>query len=158
MPILASRFEAQLRRETLRVVGGGFLDLVADVTLDFTSKVVLATPRDSGEAASEWAITTGSPATNRIELSGESPSSAVSRIIDEGRAAMRSGFPSPGASRDLAAFVAAVPVVHVTNLAPYASFLDEGSSDQARPGFVEDLLSSADRVAQGTDFLFGGGF
>ncbi len=105
--------------------------VIRDVILLAADNVTNATPVDTGHAANNWVISTGSPY-NGIDGSRAAPS----------RAAQERGI------ADIMDYDIGVDgPVYIRNNVLYVQFLDRGHSQQAEPGFVAAALEAAARRA-----------
>ena len=108
-----------LRRDTGSVV--------RRLTLDITDRLIKTTPVDTGFARASWIPNVGAPALEPPE--GSPP-------VTQQQAGIRSVLLNASATS----------VVHITNNTEYIGFLNEGSSPQAPPGFVQDAVDKAIEV------------
>ena len=105
---------------------------IRDVMLLAADNVTNATPVDTGNAANNWVLSTGSPFAG-VDGSRESPSHVAQ---DEGIAKLQ----NYDVGRD--------GKVYLKNNVLYLQFLDAGHSQQADPGFVAAAFAGAARRAQ----------
>lgn len=96
---------------------------VSKVALAIDSAVVLATPRDTGRAASNWLASRGAPR-YAIVPPLENPDDAIAEA-----AAAISGYKSG-------------ETIFIANNVPYIADLNKGSSTQAPAGFVEAAVAA----------------
>lgn len=106
-------------------------NLVQKVAIVVDQVVVSETPVDTGRARSNWLVQLGSPASGTIEAyaPGEQGSTAAQNTqaaLDQGEAVIK-GYRG-GVE------------IHITNNLPYIQPLNEGSSPQAPPDFVQGAI------------------
>lgn len=95
-------------------------------------RVIKATPFDTGEARVNWIVTDGRPTdqyTGTVELSS---SSANNLAIEQGRRAINSAK--------------TYTKLYIQDNAPHIGLLNEGSSEQARTGYIDTII--AEEVAR----------
>ncbi len=100
------------------------LDVLKKVAIQVDQAVVLATPRDTGRAASNWLPSLNIPITSAREGAG-GVGSALGEAI---------GVISEAKLGD---------AIYFTNNLPYIGVLNDGSSTQAPAGFVEKAALAA---------------
>lgn len=105
--------------------------LVVEVANDILANVVSDTPVDKGDARSNWQVNLNSPAagTRDAYVPGKKGSTALENII----ASVEMG------SKKVEAYVSG-QTIHITNNLDYIGDLNNGSSKQAPPGFVQDAV------------------
>lgn len=117
--------------------------LVMEVAATVLENVVSDTPVDTGRARSNWIVKLGSSATETRPpfVPGEKGSTGDDNII----AALAMGEPTLEAYRSGQA-------IHITNNLDYIGELNDGSSNQAPPGYVQDAVLEALSVVQRAGF------
>jgi hypothetical protein len=100
--------------------------VVRDVMLDATQALIAATPVDTGHAASNWILSTGSPHSG----------------VDGSREAVSTGAQDAGLAAIERYDVGKDGKVYLVNNVDYIGDLDQGSSPQAGAGFVARALLS----------------
>ena len=105
--------------------------LVVQVAETVLTNVVSDTPVDKGDARSNWQVNLNSPATGTRSafVPGKKGSTALDNII----ASVEMG------SQKLAAYQSGQEI-HITNNLDYIGDLNNGSSKQAPPGFVQEAV------------------
>lgn len=111
-------------------------DLVVKTALTVHSVVVLGTPVDTGRARGSWLVAINRPADGTAESPG-----------DFGYVAA-----TTKAQRVLKGYKAEQDV-HLTNNLPYIVPLNQGHSQQAPAGFVEDAIAAGVRLVKGAKLL-----
>lgn len=112
--------------------GGARVQRAAALAADQT--VVVATPKDTGRATSNWLLTIGAPAQHTIPpyVPGESASTAEQCNASAiSQAAQAVGGHRPGQT------------IYIANNLPYIGELDAGKSPQAKAGFVSAGVNAA---------------
>lgn len=89
------------------------------------AKIVKATPQDTGRARGNWQLTTGSPGTGTKEISSRQQAAAeVKKQIDSVKIKLGDD-------------------VWYANNVKYINELNAGSSEQAGPNFVDNIVADA---------------
>lgn len=116
--------------------------LTRRVALAADQAVVMETPVDTGRAKSNWIVTLGSPsgATINAYSEGEGGSTAAA---NEAAAQAQAESVISGYDGD------AGLEIHITNNLPYIEELNQGSSMQAAPGYVEQALVQVLSIIRG---------
>lgn len=130
---------ANLRRRA-RAVETNADTLVKECTLTILQELVVDTPVDVGTAKSNWQVNIAVPASGVLPAynpghKGSTGTQNARDAFDAGRAAL-SQYTHGSA-------------VHITNNLDYISDLNEGTSRQAPPGYVQDaVLESIGKIQQ----------
>ena len=114
-------FERRLDRIARRMTAGVEL-LVQNVAEEIGDAVVIYTPVDTGYARGNWRPSLNAPAGAPISVLDPTGQATVARIVAVARQ-YRVG-----------------QTLYIVNNAPYIGSLNEGSSPQAPPGFVQDAI------------------
>lgn len=99
-----------------------------DVALTIVGDLAYKTPVDTSQALSNWIVTLGTPATNRVGphylgSQGSSQRSSAAETISRAKAVLAEKNPGQA--------------IFITNNLPYIKRLNDGYSAQAPAGFVE---------------------
>lgn len=130
---LSPSLAKSLRGRALRV--GLNLDrAVKETAIAVLDTVVHKTPHDTGQARRNWQVAIRSARPINTPL--EETDYEGDRTVAEGTAIIRSTARQPG------------QVVFITNALPYIQRLNEGWSQQAPAGFVEQCVQAGIRAAQ----------
>lgn len=103
-------------------------DLISRLTLEITGELIEATPVDTGWARANWVPQIGSS----FEETAGTKEEAELGQIDQGQ--QQQGISEVTSSYRLPR------LVYVTNNVPYINRLNEGSSEQAPAGFVQNSI------------------
>ena len=140
------RFEADLEAFANRLdVGVGVV--TQRVALQVFTGVVQKTPVDTGRAKSNWGINVGAPSPPPSHAMTEEESKSRRKAGNKANAASEEAKALAYASAELGS-VDGSDAVHITNNLPYIQALNDGHSDQAPKGFVEDTVAEVAQVIQ----------
>lgn len=119
-------------------------DVVVRLSTNTTAELIERTPVDTGWARANWVPAIGQPFDENQE--------AISR------AAREAAVPSQGARQETATagllrYRLRRGSVFISNNVPYIVALNEGSSDQAPAGFVQDAIQAGVRSLQNETLL-----
>ncbi len=104
--------------------------LCVAVAIAVDSRLVEATPVDTGRARGNWLPSIGAPRTDEVDARD------AAAAVDE---AVQTFNPAPE-----------FPVMYLANNLPYIGVLNNGSSKQAPAGFVESSIDAAVSAANGS--------
>lgn len=127
--------------------------LVRAVALVADQIVVMGTPVDTGRAKSNWIVSLGSATTG--EIGPYAPGEGGNTAQSNEAAALAQ------AERVIGQYDGDMGVgIHITNNVPYIEELNQGSSPQAPPNFVEDGIASAVSIirSRAAKIIGGGNF
>lgn len=100
------------------------------IALDVLSRVVLATPVDTGRARANWQAEVGSAPTTELQTTDKGGGSTIS----QGSANIATHEQTPFSE------------INIVNNLPYIGRLNDGSSTQAPAGFVESAVDAAAKL------------
>jgi len=103
----------------------GVEKLVADVSAEIGREVVIQTPVDTGHARANWRPALNAPALVPVTRADKTGAGTIARI------------------KVVSAQFKAGDTVYLTNNVPYIEKLNEGSSPQAPPGYIQDAVKDA---------------
>lgn len=135
-------FASNMRKRS-RTVPSNADKLVRRVAETVLVNVVNDTPVDSGQAKSNWQVKLNSPATNTIPAyhPGKDGSTSQANL----RATVEAGL-------EVIKDYTSGQVIHITNNLPYIGELNDGWSNQAPPGYVQDAVLVAIGTIQEAGF------
>lgn len=107
-------------------------DLIKRITLDATANLIEDTPIDLGWARSNWVPNIGEPFEKTVGTQEAADAGNINRSIQQ-----------EGVARVLTEYRLTMGPVYITNNVPYINRLNEGHSNQAEAGYVQNALSRA---------------
>lgn len=107
----------------------GLRRVVAEVATQIAEELVPGTPVDTGFARANWRPSLNAPAIVPVSQLDPTGAATIAKIVTVGQRW------KPG------------DTLFITNNAPYIAALNNGSSPQALPGFVEDAVETGTLVA-----------
>jgi hypothetical protein len=117
-----SKFEDDLEKAYKKKVIGGVENAVKKAALFLDGQLVQRTPVDTGRARSNWLASLGNPKTEAVEATQAAQAlGRNSSIISKFNVLLNK-------------------TVFIANNLPYITRLNEGSSNQAPAGFVDDAI------------------
>lgn len=120
-------------------------ELINKTALTVHSTIVLGTPVDEGRARGSWLVEIGKPAEGMLGKDDKSEFGAV-KAIDKARAKLAGNKGKRSALRSQ-------PPIYISNNLPYIIPLNEGHSQQAPAGFVEEAIEAGIKNIKGAKLL-----
>jgi len=94
--------------------------------INIDRRVVLETPRDTGSAKASWLVSVNRPDLSIVDLNGQELGTAELQAIQAGAAT--------------AQLFTSGDTLYIQNNQPYIERLNEGWSEQAGSGFIDDII------------------
>jgi len=119
--------------------------IVRKVALAIDQAVVLGTPVDTGRARSNWQVSIDAPATGTVEPFAKELPDKVGAAADSGTFAINSAI---AATKGFAG-----GSIFIVNNLPYIIPLNEGHSQQAQPGYIQNAILNGIRAVRSVKLL-----